>query len=125
MAEKLFTVKTPNPGFNGSRNRIPFKNGQAKATYAQAMQLVNQWGYSCPELESAPVKESEPALSKKAEPIPQRSANHKKWRYAVELLRQMDSEDEITAFITGDARKSVNQAANERIRQLIALQSSH
>lgn len=50
--EQLYTVKTPNPSFNGSRNKVRFIDGEGKATHEQAQQLVNIWGYSCPKLEA-------------------------------------------------------------------------
>ena len=48
--EKKYEVLTPNPGFTGERNGVYFKDGKGMADEVKAIQLVNLWGYACPEL---------------------------------------------------------------------------
>lgn len=51
--EKTYTVTTPNPHFTGQRRGVQFENGEGQATEEDAKILVDQYGYSCEELETA------------------------------------------------------------------------
>ena len=50
MGEKKYAVYTPNQEFSGRRFGVIFEDGKGMATEHQAVVLVKNWGYSCPEL---------------------------------------------------------------------------
>lgn len=108
---KTFTVLTPNKFFSGEREGVYFKDGKGQADKETAQRLVNFWGYNCPELTGdEPESAGEKKLSKDVTP----------WQDAVTAVEQIESAEEIEAFIEGDDRKSVQEAAAARIEELAA-----
>jgi len=53
MAEKLYAVLTPVKNFKGRRFGVVFTDGKGMATKREATVLVNNWKYTCPELEAS------------------------------------------------------------------------
>ncbi len=62
MAEKTYTVSTPNPKFNGIRAGVLFTDGKGQATEQQANHLVGNFGYSCAALDGS---KPEPKVDKR------------------------------------------------------------
>lgn len=50
MSPQKYTVKTPNPLFTGVRMGIQFTDGKAVCDRADAVKLVQRWGYQCDEI---------------------------------------------------------------------------
>lgn len=51
MAQTHVRIFCPNKHFNGARQGVAFRDGEALATPEQARHLVSSFGYECPELE--------------------------------------------------------------------------
>lgn len=114
--KKLYDVFTPNPHFTGQRNGVQFKDGKGRATEREATDLVEVWGYSCPELFD--VEASADGSGADASDPGKGSRDIEKWQDAVKAVKELESADEVKAFTLDDDRKSVLKAAEERIAEL-------
>jgi hypothetical protein len=50
LGEKKYKVFMRNKDFKGRRFGVPFENGEGNATKKEAIVLVKNWKYRCPEL---------------------------------------------------------------------------
>lgn len=110
---KTYTVTTPNKNFNGMREGVIFTDGTGKAkTEEQVRNLINIYGYSCPDYKGKGTKKDE---SKDNLTGSQAIEN---WRDAVSAVKALETAEEIDPFIEGDDRASVIKAAEDRKEEL-------
>lgn len=69
MAEKQYEVLTPVKTFTGRRYGVLFEKGKGMATERQARVLVNNWGYSCPELKAKAESENSKIIVPPVPPV--------------------------------------------------------